>query len=88
MQTEQTTTSHSIRHIRAKSLEYFDPETNERYIPYVIEPSLGADRIAPLHFYVTLMTKEVIDEKDTRIVMRLHPFLAPYKAAILPLSKN
>ena len=41
-----------------------------------------------LHFYVTLMDEEVIDEKDTRIVMRLHPFLAPYKAAILPLSKK
>ena len=70
-----------------KSLEYFDPETNERYIPYVIEPSLGADRIA-LAFLCDAYDEEVIDEKDTRIVMRLHPFLAPYKAAILPLSKT
>ena len=70
-----------------KSLEYFDPETNERYIPYVIEPSLGADRIA-LAFLCDAYDEEVIDEKDTRIVMRLHPFLAPYKAAILPLSKK
>lgn len=70
-----------------KSLEYFDPEANERYIPYVIEPSLGADRIA-LAFLCDAYDEEVIDEKDTRIVMRLHPFLAPYKAAILPLSKK
>ena len=70
-----------------KSLEYFDPETNERYIPYVIEPSLGADRIA-LAFLCDAYDEEVIDEKDTRIVIRLHPFLAPYKAAILPLSKK
>ena len=70
-----------------KSLEYFDPETNERYIPYVIEPSLGADRIA-LRFLCDAYDEEVIDEKDTRIVMRLHPLLAPYKAAILPLSKK
>ena len=70
-----------------KSLEYFDPETNERYIPYVIEPSLGADRIA-LAFLCDAYDEEVIDEKDTRIVMRLQPFLAPYKAAILPLSKK
>ena len=70
-----------------KSLEYFDPETNERYIPYVIEPSLGADRSA-LAFLCDAYDEEVIDEKDTRIVMRLHPFLAPYKAAILPLSKK
>ncbi len=87
MQTEQTTTSHSIRHIRAKAWSIFDPETNERYIPYVIEPSLGADRIA-LAFLCDAYDEEVIDEKDTRIVMRLHPFLAPYKAAILPLSKK
>ena len=68
-----------------KSLEYFDPETNERYIPYVIEPSLGADRIA-LAFLCDAYDEEVIDEKDTRIVMRLHPFLAPYKAAILSIK--
>ncbi len=70
-----------------KSLEYFDPETNERYIPYVIEPSLGADRIA-LAFLCDAYDEEVIDEKDTRIVLRLHPFLAPYKAAVFPLSKK
>lgn len=70
-----------------KSLDYFDPETNERYIPYVIEPSLGADRIT-LAFLCEAYDEETIDEKDTRIVMRLHPALAPYKAAILPLSKK
>ncbi len=70
-----------------KSLDYFDPETNERYIPYVVEPSLGADRVA-LAFLCDAYDEEVLDEKDTRIVLRLHPALAPYKAAILPLSKK
>ena len=70
-----------------KSLDYFDPETNERYIPYVIEPSLGADRVA-LAFLCDAYDEEVLDEKDTRVVLRLHPALAPYKAAILPLSKK
>ena len=64
-----------------------DPETNERYIPYVIEPSLGADRVA-LAFLCDAYDEEVLDEKDTRVVLRLHPALAPYKAAILPLSKK
>lgn len=70
-----------------KSLEYFDPTDNSRYIPYVIEPSLGVERL-----FLALMTEaydeEVIDEKDTRIVLRLHPTLAPFKAAVLPLSKK
>ncbi len=70
-----------------KSLDYFDPETNERYIPYVVEPSLGADRVA-LAFLCDAYDEEKIDEKDTRVVLRLHPALAPYKAAILPLSKK
>ncbi len=70
-----------------KPLDYFDPETNERYIPYTIEPSLGADRAA-LAFLADAYDEEVIDEKDTRIVLRLHPALAPFKAAILPLSKK
>lgn len=70
-----------------KSLEYFDPTDNTRYIPYVIEPSLGADRVA-LAFLCDAYDEEVIDEKDTRVVMRLHPALAPYKAAVLPLSKK
>ena len=71
------------------SLDYFDPETNERYIPYVIEPSLGADRVF-LAFLCDAYDEEVIDEakNDVRVVLRLHPALAPYKAAILPLSKK
>ena len=72
-----------------KSLEYFDPETNEHYIPYVIEPSLGADRVA-LAFLCEAYDEEVVDEakSDKRVVLRLHPALAPYKAAVLPLSKK
>ena len=70
-----------------KSLEYFDPDINERYIPYVIEPSLGADRVA-LAFLCNAYDEEQVGEGDTRVVMHLHPALAPYKAAILPLSKK
>jgi glycyl-tRNA synthetase len=70
-----------------KSLEYFDPETKERYLPYVIEPSLGADRVA-LAFLVDAYDEEKLDEKDTRTVLRLHPALAPFKCAVLPLSKK
>ena len=72
-----------------KSLEYFDPETNERYIPYVVEPSLGADRVA-LAFLCEAYDEEVVDagKNDTRVVMRLHPALAPFKACVLPLSKK
>ena len=72
-----------------KSLEYFDPTTNEKYIPYVIEPSLGVERL-----FLALITEaydeEVVDEakNDVRTVLRLHPALAPFKAAILPLSKK
>ena len=70
-----------------QKLDYFDPETNERYIPYVIEPSLGADRVV-LAFLCEAYDEEVVDEKDTRVVLRLHPALAPFKAAVLPLSKK
>ena len=70
-----------------ESMEYFDPETNEHYIPYVIEPSLGADRVT-LAFLVDAYDEEVLDEKDTRVVLHLHPALAPFKAAVLPLSKK
>lgn len=66
---------------------YQDPITNEKYIPYCIEPSVGADRVA-LAFLVDAYDEEVIDEKDTRVVLRLHPFLAPIKATVLPLSKK
>ncbi len=72
-----------------ESMEYFDPDTNEKYIPYVIEPSLGADRVA-LAFLIDAYDEEVVDaeKNDTRVVLHLHPALAPYKAAVLPLSKK
>ena len=70
-----------------KALEYFDQTTNEKYIPYVIEPSLGVERLF-LALVVEAYDEEVIDEKDTRVVMHLHPALAPFKAAVLPLSKK
>ena len=72
-----------------KDLTYFDQEKNEHYIPYVIEPSLGCDRVA-LAFLCEAYDEEVIDEakNDVRVVLHLHPALAPYKAAILPLSKK
>ena len=72
-----------------KDLTYFDPETNEHYIPYVVEPSLGADRVA-LAFLVDAYDEEVIDaeKNDVRTVLHLHPALAPFKAAVLPLSKK
>ncbi len=72
-----------------KSLEYFDPETNEKYIPYVVEPSLGCDRVL-LAFLCDAYDEEVIDaeKNDVRVVLHLHPALAPFKAAVLPLSKK
>ena len=66
---------------------YLDPETNERYVPYCIEPSLGADRVA-LAFLCNAYDEEEIAEGDTRTVLHLHPALAPYKVAVLPLSKQ
>ena len=66
---------------------YLDPETNERYVPYCIEPSLGADRVA-LAFLCNAYDEEEITEGDTRVVLHLHPALAPYKVAVLPLSKK
>ena len=68
-------------------MEYFDPESGEKYVPYVIEPSLGADRIT-LAFLCEAYDEEVVGENDTRVVMHFHPALAPVKAAILPLSKK
>ena len=72
-----------------KPIEYFDPETNEKYIPHVVEPSLGADRVA-LAFLCEAYDEEVVDaeKNDTRVVLHLHPALAPYKACVLPLSKK
>ena len=68
-------------------MDYFDQEENKKYIPYVIEPSLGADRAA-LAFLCDAYDEEEISEGDVRVVLHLHPALAPYKAAILPLSKK
>ncbi|GHU84922.1 glycine--tRNA ligase [Clostridia bacterium] len=71
----------------AKNLEYFDPETNESYLPHVIEPSLGADRVA-LAFIYDAYVSESLPEGDSRIVLKLHPALAPIKACVLPLTKK
>ena len=70
-----------------QDLTYLDTETNERFIPYCIEPSLGCDR-ATLAFLCNSYDEEEISEGDTRIVLHLHPALAPYKLAVLPLSKK
>ncbi len=70
-----------------KDCTYFDQETGEHYIPYVVEPSLGADRVA-LAFLVDAYDEEELGEGDTRVVLHLHPALAPVKAAVLPLSKK
>ena len=70
-----------------QDLTYQDVETGEKYIPYVIEPSLGADRVV-LAFLCNAYEEEEIAEGDVRTVLHLHPSLAPYKVAILPLSKK
>ena len=74
-----------------ENMEYFDQETNEHYIPYVIEPSLGADRVV-LAFLCEAYDEENIstdpEKPDIRTVMHFHPALAPVKAAVLPLSKK
>lgn len=66
---------------------YHDAETNEKYVPYCIEPSLGADRVT-LAFLCDAYDEETLEGDDKRTVLRFHPALAPYKAAILPLSKK
>lgn len=74
-----------------QEMVYTDPETNEKYIPYCIEPSLGADRVA-LAFLVDAYEEETLTDgngkEDTRVVMKFHPALAPFKAAVLPLAKK
>lgn len=69
------------------SMEYLDPETNEKYIPYVIEPSVGVERLV-LMILCNSYEKELLENGDTRGVMKFHPFLAPYKVAVLPLVKK
>ena len=70
-----------------ENLSYLDPETNERYVPYVIEPSLGVERL-----FLTVLsdayTKEELENGEVREVLKIHPFLAPYKVCILPLIKK
>jgi len=68
-------------------LSYFDPNTNEKYIPYCVEPSLGADRVT-LAFLCDAYDEEEVAEGDVRVVLRFHPALAPVKIAVLPLSKK
>jgi len=71
-----------------ENMEYIDPMDNtKRYVPYVVEPSLGADRVA-LAFLVEAYDEEELEGGDSRVVMHLHPALAPVKAAVLPLSKK
>ena len=70
-----------------QKLTYFDPQTNEHIVPYVIEPSAGADR-ATLAFLVDAYHEEEVKPGDTRVVLKFHPKLAPVKVAILPLAKN
>ena len=73
--------------VSKESLEYLDPETNEKYIPYVIEPSLGCDRMV-LAILCNSYTVDTLENGDTREVMKFHPALAPYKVAVLPLVKK
>ena len=72
-----------------QDMSYFDDSTNEKYVPYVIEPSLGADRVV-LAFLCAAYDEEVLDaeKNDVRTVMRFHPALAPVKIGVLPLSKK
>ena len=69
------------------SQEYLDPETNEKYIPYIIESTVGADRLT-LAILDNAYNIEELENGDTREVMKLHPALAPYKVAVLPLAKK
>jgi len=77
------------RHMESskQDLSYLDPETNEKYVPYCIEPSLGCDR-AILAFLCNSYEEQEIEQGDTRTVLHLHPAIAPFKVAVLPLSKK
>jgi len=70
-----------------ENMEYLDPETNEKYIPYVVEPSVGVERMI-LMFLANGIVKEELENGDTREVFKVHPYLAPYKVSILPLIKK
>lgn len=77
------------RHMEAsgEDLTYLDPDTNEKYVPYCIEPAVGVDRLM-LMFLCDAYEEQKIDENDSRVVLHLHPYLAPIKIAVLPLSKK
>lgn len=70
-----------------EDMNYMDPQTNEKYIPYVVEPSLGADRVT-LAFLADAYREEELEDGTTRTVLKFHPRIAPYKLAILPLTKK
>ena len=73
--------------VSGENMEYIDPISNERFVPYVVEPALGVDRMA-LSFLSNAYEEEDLGDGDIRVVLHLHPALAPFKAAILPLQKN
>jgi glycyl-tRNA synthetase len=73
--------------VSGESMEYTDPVTNEKFVPFVIEPSLGVERTF-LSVLCNAYEEETVGENDTRVVLKLHPFLAPYKVAVLPLQKQ
>ena len=75
------------QNVSGQDMTYFDDETNEKYIPYVIEPSLGADRVV-LAFLCAAYDEEELEDGSTRTVMHFHPELAPVKIGVLPLSKK
>ena len=70
-----------------KDMSYLDPVTNEKYIPYVIEPSLGVERLM-LAYLCNAYDEQTLENGETRVVMHFHPAISPYKVAILPLQKN
>ena len=76
---------HSVH--SGKSMEYMDPTTNEKFIPYCVEPSVGVDRLV-LSFLCNSYDEEELEGGDSRVVLHMHPALAPFKAAVLPLQKN
>ncbi len=75
------------QNVSKKDLTYFDSETGEKYVPYVVEPSLGVERCV-LAVLSNAYDEEQVGDNDTRVVMHLHPALAPFKCAVLPLSKK
>ena len=83
--TDYDLTQHSNH--SGKSLEYLDPATNEKYIPYCVEPSVGVDRLV-LSFLCDAYDEEELEGGDVRTVLHLHPALAPFKVAVMPLQKN